>query len=74
MGFELAHVDSAKDVGRHLRDDGAVAIDKLLGPAEVAHLRGLLDRETRRAALLLYFVNWSILPQSDWAAMIPPDR
>lgn len=27
----------------------------------------------RRAALLLYFVNWFILPQQDWAAMISPE-
>jgi ectoine hydroxylase-related dioxygenase (phytanoyl-CoA dioxygenase family) len=29
--------------------------------------------DERRAALLLYFVNWFIIPQSDWAAMIPPE-
>jgi ectoine hydroxylase-related dioxygenase (phytanoyl-CoA dioxygenase family) len=29
--------------------------------------------DQRRAALLLYFVNWFILPQQDWAAMVSPE-
>lgn len=48
MAFELKHVESAEDVRRHLEQDGVVVIDDVLDAGQVAHLRGLLDREIER--------------------------
>lgn len=47
-GFALKHVTSADDVRHHLAEDGAVVIDDVLAPEQVASLRGLLDEEIRR--------------------------
>ncbi len=36
------------------------------------HTGANVTADEKRRALLLYFVNWFIIPQTDWAELIPP--
>lgn len=37
------------------------------------HTGANTTKDQRRAVLLMYLVNWFILPQSDWPTLFPPD-